>query len=178
MYDQGHANPIISFYKNNATLWLGDIESSQDYKFLKNNNIKLVINCCAGERPPFALYNSLGINVYHLPIYDYDSESNNKILHMNINHVLQLIHNALSYGRNVLVHCHAGIQRSATVVACYLMRYVFPEQSLTYIIQYMRSKRPVVFNTYPTFNEFLNVYSYYISNKLFDYLTFKQFINS
>ncbi|KAH7104072.1 protein-tyrosine phosphatase-like protein [Auriculariales sp. MPI-PUGE-AT-0066] len=55
---------------------------------------------------------------------------------------IEFIDGALSDGGKVLVHCFAGVSRSATVVAAYLMakRDMSPKEAL----DYMRERRPVV----------------------------------
>lgn len=46
-------------------------------------------------------------------------------------------------GVTVLVHCHAGIQRSATIIAAYIMKY--EGLNIERTIAYMKSKKPDVF---------------------------------
>ncbi len=57
----------------------------------------------------------------------------------------------------VLVHCYAGVQRSATVVLCYLLKY--KSMSLDMAKTIMKEKRNIVFFPYPTFNTFINNYA-------------------
>jgi protein-tyrosine phosphatase len=47
-------------------------------------------------------------------------------------------------GKNVLVHCHAGMQRSATIIIGYLCRYY--RLSLNQSINHILSKRKVAFH--------------------------------
>jgi protein-tyrosine phosphatase len=55
---------------------------------------------------------------------------------------IAFINQALSYGGTVLVHCYAGVSRSATIVIAYLMQ----EKRLTFMdaLNYLRRKRPIV----------------------------------
>ena len=57
----------------------------------------------------------------------------------------------------VLVHCYAGVQRSATVVLCYLIKYKHYNIEMAKVI--MKNKRSIVFFPYPTFDAFLNNYA-------------------
>ncbi len=43
-------------------------------------------------------------------------------------------------GRNVLVHCHAGVSRSATIIVAYLIKK--EPTNLTKALASLRSKRP------------------------------------
>ncbi|MEQ2214378.1 hypothetical protein XENOCAPTIV_004021 [Xenoophorus captivus] len=45
-------------------------------------------------------------------------------------------------GQGVLVHCQAGVSRSATVVIAYLMKHTL--MTMTDAYKYVRSRRPVV----------------------------------
>lgn len=49
---------------------------------------------------------------------------------------------ALHSGGGVLVHCYAGVSRSATIIIAYLMQ----EQKMTFLdaMNYVRIRRPIV----------------------------------
>lgn len=49
---------------------------------------------------------------------------------------------AYQSGRGVLVHCQAGVSRSATIVIAYLMKHTL--MTMTDAYKYVRSRRPVV----------------------------------
>lgn len=57
--------------------------------------------------------------------------------------VLERIHACIAAKQPVLVHCRMGMQRSAAVVACYLIKYNYmtPSSAMAFI----RFKRPVAF---------------------------------
>lgn len=57
--------------------------------------------------------------------------------------VPQRIHEELESGRDVVVHCMAGQQRSPTVIAAYLMK--FCGMSLENAIRHVRTKKPDAF---------------------------------
>ncbi|XP_058245309.1 dual specificity protein phosphatase 26-like isoform X2 [Hemibagrus wyckioides] len=54
----------------------------------------------------------LGIEAHDSPAYD---------MSVNFNTGAEFIHNALRTGGKILVHCHVGVSRSATIVLAYLM---------------------------------------------------------
>jgi dual specificity MAP kinase phosphatase len=143
-------------------IWLGNKSSSQNRDFLNNNKIKLVVNCTTDIHIP-QWYEEDGINYIRLPIYDWNSESNNNILKAEIMNIINTMNIYKESNKNILVHCFAGMQRSATVIACYLMYYYNfkPEHAIFYI----RNKRNIAFQPYPTFNSFIFNYKKNIEYK-------------
>jgi protein-tyrosine phosphatase len=61
----------------------------------------------------------------------------------NFMKIMRYIDNSISSGKNVLVHCVMGSQRSATIIALYLMT----KYGMGYgdAIGYIKSKRPICF---------------------------------
>ena len=142
-----YANEII------PNLWLGNRNSPTEKDNLKKNNIKLVINCSKD-----IIYNiDPNIEVIRLPIHDMNSEESNNILGEQINYLTYIINVYLNNNYGVLVHCYAGVQRSATIVLCYLLKY--KHMGLDMAKSIMKEKRSIVFFPYPTFDTFINNYS-------------------
>jgi len=135
-------------------LWLGDINSARDAVFIKTQNISLVVNCTMRHCIP-TFYDSMGVSSIRLPIYDSDEKSNMKVFVKHKKYLIEQIHNFLIAKRPVLIHCRHGIQRSATLVAFYIISKfnVKPQQAITII----KSKRPISFGLTPTFKDILNV---------------------
>lgn len=86
---------------------------------------------------------------------------------------LQTIHQVLRNGIKVIVHCHAGQQRSPTVIAAYLMAYC--NMSLTESVLFIKDRKADAFfwnaNFLPTLEAFstqLNPKNQTLSNKLND----------
>ena len=154
-------------YSNDADLvikniWLGNKSSSQNREFLNNNKIKLVVNCTTDINIP-QWYEEDDINYIRLPIYDWNSESNNNILKAEIMNIINTMHIYKEKNKNILVHCFAGMQRSATVIACYLMYYY--NFKAEHAIFYIRDKRNIAFKPQPTFNSFIFNYKKNIEYK-------------
>lgn len=57
--------------------------------------------------------------------------------------VLDKIHDALTNGSQVLVHCRVGMSRSCSVVACYLVRY--KGMTTDKAIRFIRARRTIAF---------------------------------
>lgn len=74
------------------------------------------------ELPPYAgLWPALleqRVHHHRRPIRDHDIPENNA----DVSRTLDVIDAELAAGRTVYVHCHAGIGRTGTIIACYLMR--------------------------------------------------------
>lgn len=81
-------------------------------------HFSLVVNCT--KDIPFPKYETKCIRV---PVDDSQENTNLFIEYIQGHQVLEQIHDALTNNQRVLVHCYAGINRSCSLVACYLMKY-------------------------------------------------------
>ena len=95
-------------------LWIGSQGDSEDAAFMKKHNIKLIVNC--SRDIPFSFQNIEG---YRVPVHDSKAETDIILKHWPTTSVA--IDEVLRRGQGVLVHCRAGMQRSAATVAAYLM---------------------------------------------------------
>jgi protein-tyrosine phosphatase len=138
------ANEIIS------GLWLGNEESAHDKKFLNKAGITSIVNASKNISCDF----SLDHDYYKIPVNDpgvvySEDQEDQVIMKEHINKVLNWIKNKLMSGEKVLIHCHAGIQRSATVVFCYLYKFIYKKGSIEdryqKTIERMINNRPVAF---------------------------------
>lgn len=126
-------------------LWLGDASAAQDPDFIKRNNIGAIINCTKDVPISFPVEH-MRLNV------------DDNLNPLEIQNMCLLIQHASSFlfknhvldRKNVLVHCAAGIQRSATVVAYYLAQHY--KMSMADAIGLIVQKRPVAFFGGKTFN--------------------------
>tara|TARA_B100001123_G_C15057869_1_gene926312 strand:+ start:73 stop:582 length:510 start_codon:yes stop_codon:yes gene_type:complete len=132
-YNYKYANLII------PNLWLGSRVSSLDKEFIQRNNIQLIINCT--KNLPFI--DLLYLNKYRLEVHDnFSKETHDRILE-KISEINELIDYYLKNNKGVLIHCHAGMQRAATVTACYLMyKYLY---NVDNVIKFIKKKRKIAF---------------------------------
>lgn len=96
-------------------LWIGSEGDSQDPQFMAENDIAFVVNCSRN----IEFLNVPGIEYYRIPIDDANDENEVLLSHLPI--VVRAIDSVLARGKGVLVHCRAGMSRSASTVAAYLM---------------------------------------------------------
>jgi len=97
------------------------------------------------------------INTIRIPIDDHISESETLLESIEETHVLEYIHQNRLKQKNVLVHCHAGMQRSCAIVAMYLIKYykMSPDQ----VFEFLPKKRPIAFYPHATFSK--AIYEFY-----------------
>lgn len=135
------ANEII------PRLWLGGIQSSQSPTFINANKINVIVNCT--KDIPFQKLP--GIYKYRVPVDDNLQLSEINSMTMWLHHILPLIHHHYLKGSTILIHCFAGMQRSAIVLFSYLYQYHTKNAVKTaYMI---KSKRPIAFTPYMNFKK-------------------------
>jgi len=124
----------ISFNKIIKNLYIGNWETSKKH----GDKFSMVINCSTNI--PFHPNTK---NKIRIPIKDTANEFQNLYNILNKNMILEQIHDSIQNNNIVLVHCHKGIQRSCSVVACYLIKY----NNFTPIkaINFIKSKRSIAF---------------------------------
>lgn len=96
-------------------LYLGNSKISQDLPFLKENAISIILDVC-GQKfvyPEDIIHCSKSISAQDFESYD---------LSQHFSECFDFIHEHRLKGHNVLVHCMAGVSRSATIVIGYLMK--------------------------------------------------------
>ncbi|XP_055004454.1 uncharacterized protein si:dkey-175m17.7 [Boleophthalmus pectinirostris] len=122
-------SPILPF------LYLGNERDAQDLDLLLRLNIGFVVNVTT-HLPLY--HQKAGLRYKRLPATD-NSKQN---LRQYFEEVFEFIEEAYQSGQGVLVHCQAGVSRSATVVIAYLMKHTL--MTMTDAYKYVRSRRPVV----------------------------------
>lgn len=130
-------------HKITNQIFLGDYKSSQNTDFLKKNKINIILNCTTN------LKNNKNIKTYRIAI-----EDDLKILSiLKMKKMLPLINHLIDYHINngdiILINCRAGMQRSATIVASFLMyKYGLTKNQA---VSYIESIRYIAFKIFPHF---------------------------
>lgn len=127
-----------------SRVWIGGYDTARNSDFMRRHNIGLIINCTRHIDSSF----SDSIPTYRIPIDD--SPEWTGVLRSHIEGVVEVMHRTLTRTKKgILVHCHAGVSRSSTVVASYLI--LKKGYTAEGAIEYIRSKKPETFRPVPIF---------------------------
>ena len=107
--------------------------------FLKTNRITAIFNCT--KDLPFCT--EAGAKMYRLPVDDNLEMSEIRNMTLWSYEAVHKVMKEYKTGNHILIHCAAGMQRSAACVALFLIatRNMRPDQA----IQYIQERRPVAF---------------------------------
>ena len=98
-------------------LLMGALPFSSDAERLAGEGVTAVVNTCEEYAGPVRAYERLGIVQLRLPTIDFTPPSLE-----SVERGVDFISAQIKQGGAVYVHCKAGRGRSATIVACWLMR--------------------------------------------------------
>jgi hypothetical protein len=127
-----HANLIL------PRLWLGDKKSSTDPDFLRAAGITTVFN--ATKDLPFS---PLVQRKYRVPVDDNLQPAEIKNMAEWSPEIVYKVVNEYKNGSVILIHCYAGMQRSAAIMAMVLI--ALSGHPASQVIPYIRSRRQVAF---------------------------------
>ena len=125
-------------------LWLGDRNAASDSKWLQKNNITVVFNVT--KDLPFS---QVIQKQYRIPIDDNLQAEEIRNMSLWSQETVYKLLEEHNKGNKILVHCFAGMQRSAAVVAMYLIA----TKGMTWhqAISYIQGIRPIAFRPSPNF---------------------------
>ena len=119
-------------------LWLGNKAASIDPEFLKKNSITVVFNCTKD----LAFHNSI-LKRYRVPVDDNLQAVEINNMYMWSPEIIAKLLREYKMGHSILVHCFAGMQRSAAVVAMFLIATT--KKPADEVMAYIRSLRSIAF---------------------------------
>uniref|UniRef100_A0A8C1ZH13 Dual specificity protein phosphatase n=1 Tax=Cyprinus carpio TaxID=7962 RepID=A0A8C1ZH13_CYPCA len=99
------------------SLYIGNMDIAENCAEIRRRRFTHVLNCAHSSRRGGEIYDGMGITYMGIDAHDsptYDMSA-------NFNKAAEFIHTALKGGGKILVHCHVGVSRSATIVLAYLM---------------------------------------------------------
>ncbi|XP_053133184.1 dual specificity protein phosphatase 10-like isoform X2 [Hemicordylus capensis] len=128
--ENAELSPILPF------LFLGNERDAQDLERMLSLNVGHVLNVTT-----------------HLPLYHADSgrlrykrlpatDNHRQDLRQYFEEAFEFIEEAHQSGKGVLIHCQAGVSRSATIVIAYLMKHTLMTMGDAY--KYVKGRRPVI----------------------------------
>ena len=119
-------------------LWLGNKGAAANPDFLSKHNITVVFNCT--KTLPF--HDSV-ISKYRVPVDDNLEPIEIANMERWAPETIYKVVAEYNRGSSILIHCHAGMQRSAAVMAMTLI--ALTEKSADEVMAYIRSKRSIAF---------------------------------
>jgi len=119
-------------------LWLGNGKAALDKPFLEKNSIVTVFNCTKD-----ILFADTIRRQYRVPVDDNLQTAEIRNMELWSFEIVGKLAKELNAGHKTLVHCAAGMQRSAAVTAMYLI--ATKKMTTDQAIAYIREKRPIAF---------------------------------
>jgi len=150
-------NPIGQISKISKNIYISDWTGSLNISELNRLGIRAVL--CLNDRfkteTDMSNYAKEGIIHKHIALYD-DVDVN---IMTHFPEIYKFMYDATRRG-GILVHCTAGISRSVTAVASYMIRYGLRknrQMSIPIVLRYIKQKRNCA-NPNPSFIRQLNIY--------------------
>jgi protein-tyrosine phosphatase len=141
-----NANEII------PRVWIGNRFAAWDETWLKANNVGAVFNCTKDLR----FCETVNTNKYRVPVDD-------NLQAVEINNMTrwspEIAYKVLrEYNRGsvILIHCAAGMQRSAAVTAIFMI--TLTGKNAPAVMSHIRRKRPVTFTPQVNFRKSIEYY--------------------
>ncbi|XP_028676044.1 dual specificity protein phosphatase 10 [Erpetoichthys calabaricus] len=128
--ENAELTPILPF------LYLGNEHDAQDLEKMQKMNIGYVINVTT--HLPLFHYEKGILNYKRLPATD----SNKQNLRQYFEEAFEFIEEAQQDGKGLLIHCQAGVSRSATIVIAYLMKHT--RMTMTDAYKFVKTRRPII----------------------------------
>ncbi len=97
---------------------IGAFPFKSDVSRLAKAGIQAVVNTCQEYVGPHSEYERYGIEQLHIPTIDFTHPTME-----SIEAAVAFMEDRIGQGKRVYVHCKAGRGRSATIVACWLIKH-------------------------------------------------------
>lgn len=145
---------VESFHQVEKGLFIGNASAANNLSLLKKLNISHIVNL-SGYEPRYP------DQFFYLNIEISDSPRSNLKRYFDVTNYL--INSVIKCGSNILVHCAAGISRSASIVIVYLL-FSHPGWTPKKAFEFLKSKRSIV-NPNPGFEAQINSWWYEMKSK-------------
>lgn len=141
-------------------LWLGSAAAAQDREFLQREKIRAVFNFT--KELGFA--EGVPTRKYRISVDDNLQPEEIRNLELWAPDFTQKMLDEIRQGP-ILVHCHAGVQRSAAATAMFLIRWMGADAKAA--IEYVRMKRPVAFRPATNFRDAIFGYERHLNQEAY-----------
>ncbi|ESO85488.1 hypothetical protein LOTGIDRAFT_154978 [Lottia gigantea] len=121
-------------------VFLGNERDAANLERLQYHNIRHVLNVTS-QVPLY--YEKQGIKYRRIPA----SDSSQQNLKQYFEEAIEFIDDARQNKRRVLIHCQAGVSRSATITIAYILKHT--KMTMTDVYKFVKGKRPIIS---PNFN--------------------------
>ncbi len=132
-------------------LWLGNAKASMDAEWIRQEKITVVFNCTK-DRP----FSPLIPNKYRVPVDDNLQEAEIRNMELWASEISYRILREYQQGHVILVHCAAGMQRSAAAIAFFLIAYL--RQRASEAIAFIKERRPIAFHPAANFGRAIQTF--------------------
>ena len=150
-------------------LWLGDRRAALDPQWMGEKGIKCVFNCT--KDIPFLPSVQ---RTYRVPVDDNLQPVEIRNLELWSYEIVMKMTREYKTGQPMLIHCHAGMQRSAACLTMFLIatRNMSPDQAIAYIQQ----RRPIAMRPFANFSDAIHgFFESYQKDVILSTLNSKQF---
>ena len=157
-----NANEII------PRVWLGNRFAAWDAQWLKEKNIKAIFNCTKDLH----FIDGVDATRYRVPVDDNlkPEEINNMTLWTP--EIAYKTAHEYHQGKNILIHCAAGMQRSAAVATILLITVTGERAPI--LMSHIRRKRPITFVPQVNFRQSIEYYDKLYHKEIIREVTEKQ----
>ena len=143
---------MMQYYKSYnrvlPRLWIGNAAAAKDVDFIQKNGITMIVNATRDVPNVFS-----HVKYINLPVKDPGpgkSINNPHVYNMTklLPYIVDNMQQEYAKGGSILVHCRAGIQRSAAIVVALWMKYWYiggNKMTLQQAIDVVLRVRPVAF---------------------------------
>lgn len=132
-------------------LWLGNARASMDDAFINYNNITVVFNCT--KNLPFSPIIPVK---YRIPVDDNLQEEEIRNMELWSAEISYKIISEYKEGKAILVHCMAGMQRSAASIAFMLIAYL--NMHAMDSMKYIKDRRSIAFHPRANFGRAIDYF--------------------
>jgi protein tyrosine/serine phosphatase len=132
-------------------LWIGNRDNSNSLLWLDERGIKTVINCGGSYARPGWVGSTVKQHYYEI---EADDSLTYPLLKKHYLEFHDMMEDAERRGGGILVHCFAGINRSATLLLAYMLHKIARRgmhPPISDFITHYRSKRPIILQN-PSFH--------------------------